>query len=226
MRQPDKHGTNNAPPPFQAPAPKKESHFGRWALGIIAVLVVIGYANKVSSPQRTYQIPSSAYVQPPPLPMAAPPAPASVYQPPVYTPPSTDTTSPLRQPYVAPETPAVDQPVPLPAPAPSYEVLDSSGRTFRVSHSDYVILGQKKTALKQLKSAIDRLKTARAEANNIIESQRATLDNTDQAAVDAFNTQVDQYNTSGATLDREIDEYNAAVDDHNQYLLRVGTPVN
>ena len=222
-------GTNNAPPPFQAPPPKKESHVGRWVLGIIAVLVVIGYANKGSSTQPTYQLPSSTYVQPPPIPVAQTPAPAPVYQPPVYTPPASDTSQPSPQAAPAGENPfnQFDQkPAQVPPPAPTYTVLDSSGRTYRVSQADNAILNEKENSMKQLLGAINRLKQTRAQESRDIETARAYLDNTDQAALDQFNARVDAFNNGGKTLDTWIDSYNGMVQDHNDYLLKVGTPMN
>ena len=218
-------GTNPAPSPtpFQAPAPKKESHFGRWALGIIAMVVFIGYANKGSSTQSTYQPPSgSTYAPPAPLPMASTPDTSSAYKPPAYSPPAADTAQPAPQPVYTPPPPSA----PAPAPDPTYTVLDSSGRTYRVSQSDYNILGQKEEEMKKLLGAINRLKASRSEESTLIESDRAALDNTDQAAVDRFNAEVDQYNASGTTLGQWIDSYNGLVQDHNDYLIRVGTPSN
>jgi hypothetical protein len=112
------------------------------------------------------------------------------------------------------------------APQPIYEMRDSSGQNFRVSHSDYDILTQEETRWGRVLTAITQLKASHALQSNLIDSERATLNNTDQYAVTRFNALVDQYNAGGTTLERDINTYNAGVQADHDYLIRVGRPQN
>ena len=74
--------------------------------------------------------------------------------------------------------------------------------------------------------SINQLKTARDGEGRQIDTDRASLDNTDQAAVDRFNAEVNRYNQEGDILDANIDKYNAGIKNYNDYLSRIGTPSN
>jgi hypothetical protein len=211
-------------PPATSDSDTRPNYAGIVVVGFIVLVIISVLIASGSKPTTTYQ-PAPQATAPTEEPAPLPNLPA--IQPP-YKPPSAATVAPIAQPvYTSPRPGALEQPAPVATPpAPTYEVSDTSGRTFQVSNADYMTLGQKEDALKRLMRAINGLKSNREEQNRLIESERATLDNTDQSSVDAFNTQVDQYNASGTTLDSYIDQYNAGVQDHNEFLLRVGTPVN
>ena len=180
------------------------------SIGCVFLAIVCSAAVKsCNSPSQTY---SPTYSSPP----AA-----------TYTPPPTSKPAPVFSPAPVPQSSvSPDQSTVTPATAPetTYSVQDSSGRSYRVSHSDYEILGQKEAALTSLLGVINRMKTNREYESREIERERATVDNTDQAALDLFNAKVDKYNQEGTLLDQQIDAYNAGVNDHNDYLLQVGKP--
>ena len=105
-------------------------------------------------------------------------------------------------------------------------MIDDSGQSYRVPHAYHSILEDKKAVLTNILQSINQLKTARDGEGRQIDTDRASLDNTDQAAVDRFNAEVNRYNQEGDILDANIDKYNAGIKDYNDYLSKIGTPSN
>jgi hypothetical protein len=205
--------TRKPTPPFLAQL--KELGWGVLKVGCVILAFMGSAAIKSCNSSSRVQTPTySSYTAP----VATPYTPPQTYTPPAadYTPPQTSPT---------PDQGAVTPSPTIPSQAATtYSVLDSSGRSYRVSLSDYRILGDKEAALTLTLGVINSLKAERAIETRQIETARTYLDNTDQTAVDSFNAKVDSYNQRGDTLQQKIDSYNAGVKDHNDYLLQVGTP--
>ena len=103
---------------------------------------------------------------------------------------------------------------------------DASGRTYRVSHSDYYRLSEMKTALslKQIGMNAEeaRLKSLATE----VDRDRTTLNSYSQSAVDSFNRKVNQVNAMNSRVQSLVNDYNQDVDAFNRELERVGTHIN
>lgn len=115
------------------------------------------------------------------------------------------------------------------AGSPSADTMvyrDASGRTYRVSNSDYYRLSTMKSALSLKQSRMNaeeaRLKLLAQE----VDRERATLDRYSEYAVDAFNRKIDQINFLDSKVQQLLDDYNGHVDSFNRELERVGTPIN
>ncbi len=128
---------------------------------------------------------------------------------------SSQTTSPLRPLPPASDTPAPDTTI----------VTDTDGRKYRVATIDYYKMVAEQGRLARESKNIDDEKRQLDALGSEIESERASLDNTDTAAVDSFNQKVNNYNTSKSNLQTEINTYNQDVDDSNSALSKTGTPV-
>lgn len=135
---------------------------------------------------------------------------------PVLTSPSPARLSPA---YSAPSTSATP-------PADSTVYRDASGRTFRVSNSDYLRLSAMQTSLSLKQSRLqleeERLSALAAE----VDRERITLDRYNQYSVDAFNRKVNQVNSMNDRVQSLVNDYNRDVDAFNAELERVGTPIN
>jgi hypothetical protein len=134
--------------------------------------------------------------------------------------------------------PARTAPPPVP-PSPAYSVprlasppadttvyRDASGRTYRVSNSDYLRLSTMQTSLSFKQSSMqleeERLSALAAE----VDRARITLDRYNQYSVDAFNRRVNQVNAMNDRVQSLVKDYNRDVDAFNTELERVGTPIN
>lgn len=137
-----------------------------------------------------------------------------------YTQPTRTSTSAPRSNPVYPSSGATSH------PADTMVYRDASGRTYRVSNSDYYRLSSMKSALllKQTRMNVEesRLKLLAQE----VDRERVTLDRYSQYAVDAFNRKIGQINFLNTQVQSLLDDYNGDVDSFNRELERVGTPMN
>jgi hypothetical protein len=103
---------------------------------------------------------------------------------------------------------------------------DGSGRTYRVSNSDYSRLLTKQSAL-GVKQANLNAEEARLKAlASDVDQTRRRLDRTSQYSVDAFNSKVSRVNTMNSQVQFMVDDYNRDVEAFNADLESVGTPIN
>lgn len=196
-----------ANPPSKKPRSKKTKPETVVAqvVGVFAVLVVIWIIATVTSSKK-----------PPKSSFSSTSSPASSSH--SYSQPARTSTSPPRPSPIYPSSGATSP------PADTMVYRDASGRTYRVSNSDYYRLSSMKSALLLKQSGMnveeDRLKSLAKE----VDRARATLDRYSQYSVDAFNRKVNQLNSMNSQVQSLVDDYNRDVDAFNRELERVGTP--
>lgn len=196
-----------ANPPSKKPRSKKTKPETVVAqvVGVFAVLVVIWIIATVTSSKKP---PKSSFSS-----TSSPASSSHSYSQPVRT-----STSPPRPSPIYPSSGASSP------PADTMVYRDASGRTYRVSNSDYYRLSSMKSALSLKQSGMnaeeDRLKSLAKE----VDRARATLDRYSQYSVDAFNRKVNLLNSMNSQVQSLVDDYNRDVDAFNRELERVGTP--
>jgi hypothetical protein len=189
--------------------PKKPSETAvALAVGVFVVLVgiwIVVADNSSKKPQR-----SDFASTPGPTPTR------NSYSQPVLTSPSPARPSPAYSAPRASASPSTDSTV----------YRDASGRTYRVSNSDYRRLSAMQTSLSFKQSSMqleeERLTALAAE----VDRDRITLDRYNQYSVDAFNRKVNQVNAMNDRVQSLVKDYNRDVDAFNTELERVGTPIN
>jgi hypothetical protein len=143
------------------------------------------------------------------------------------TPTRNSYSKPVRtSPPPVPPSPAYAAPRLASPPVDTTVYRDASGRTYRVSNSDYLRLSTMQTSLSFKQSSMqleeERLSTLAAQ----VDRDRLTLDRYNQYAVDAFNRKVNQVNAMNDRVQSLVKDYNRDVDAFNTELERVGTPIN
>jgi hypothetical protein len=122
-----------------------------------------------------------------------------------YTQPTRTSTSAPRSNPVYPSSGATS------VPADTMVYRDASGRTYRVSNSDYYRLSSMKSALSIKQS---RLNAEEGRLNSLaqeVERARATLDRYSQNSVDAYNRKVAQVNSLNSQVQSLVNDYNRDV---------------
>jgi len=100
---------------------------------------------------------------------------------------------------------------------------DASGRTYRVSNSDYYRLLSMKTALSSKQTSMNFEETRLKALSTELDQDRTYLNRTNQYSVDAFNRKVGQVNSLNDRVQALVNDFNRDVDAFNAELARVGT---
>ena len=209
-----------SPPPLSSAAPspvapkrsKKKADSVKqfaWIAGIVGGAFLLWLASTVASSTR-HKKPTAALDDSSP----APSRPASSS---FTATPSSVTRNRVPQTSYSPpatETPPIDD---------SKLYRDSTGRTYRVPHSEYNRLTVMELALTPKRVLVDQ---SEAEFNSLkqqVENSRITLDRTNQYEIDAFNAKVHRLNAFNDSHHALVNDYNRGVDSYNTELARVGT---
>ncbi len=187
--------------------PKKASETAvALAAGAIVMLIVIWIVAEDNSSRN------------PPTSSSTPaPTPASTHN--SYSQPFR-TSPPLPTPrYSAPRAAAS-------TPADSTVYRDASGRTYRVSNSDYLRLSSMQASLSFKQTSLKLMEKRLSALASEVDLDRITLDRYNQYSVDAFNRKVNEVNSMNDQVQSSVNDYNRDVDAFNSELERIGTPIN
>lgn len=136
-------------------------------------------------------------------------------------------SQPVRtSPPPVPPSPAYAAPRLASHPADTTVYRDASGRTYRVSNSDYLRLSTMQTSLSFKQSSLNLEKKRLSDLAAEVDRDRITLDRYNRYSVDAFNRKVNQVNAMNDRVQSLVADYNRDVDAFNTELERVGTPIN
>jgi hypothetical protein len=202
-------------PPQQNPRSKKAKSETAiaWVVGVFAIFMVLWMITSATSPKKP--TPSRVVAS------ADRNNPSSINTPAEnHIPSSAETKS---SPVASNSTyaPTVNTP-----PADTMVYRDASGRTYRVSHSDYYRLSGMKSALLIKKSGMDAEETRLKSLATEVDRDEATLNRYNQYSVDSFNRKVSQVNAMNNRVQSLVNDYNQDVDAFNRDLQRVGTPIH
>lgn len=144
------------------------------------------------------------------------------------TPSTRTTTTPSTWPATKTTQPTYSTPSPR-IPSPLAETMvyrDASGRTYRVSTSDYNRLSILRAALSEKENLLNMEQKSLDSMHTELQRAQTTLDRYSQTSIDAYNRMVNQVNSFSASVQSLIDDYNRDVDYFNAELERVGRPIN
>lgn len=196
-----------ASPPISEMRKSKKKSEAAVALAVVVFVVLVGIWIVVAD--NSSRKPPTSWVDSGPAPTR------NIYSQPVRTSP------PPVPPSSAYSVPRLASP-----PADTTVYRDASGRTYRVSNSDYLRLRAMQTSLSFKQSSMQLEEERLSALASEVDRDRITLDRYNQYSVDAFNRKVNQVNAMNDRVQSLVKDYNRDVDAFNRELERVGTPIN